>query len=62
MVSKLIEKKIVVGHGLKNDFKALLLNHPRERTRDTALYHPLTRPLRSHELVEGAREGEAVGV
>lgn len=58
MVSKLIEKKIVVGHGLKNDFKALLLNHPRERTRDTALYHPLTRPLRSHErCVEGAPRG-----
>jgi len=58
MLSKLIEKKIVVGHGLKNDFKALLLNHPRERTRDTALYHPLTRPLRSHErCVEGAPRG-----
>jgi len=58
MVSKLIEKKIVVGHGLKNDFKALLLHHPRERTRDTALYHPLTRPLRSHErCVEGAPRG-----
>ena len=58
MVSKLIDKKIVVGHGLKNDFRALLLNHPRERTRDTALYHLFTRPLRSTErCVEGAPRG-----
>jgi len=58
MVSKLIDKKIVVGHGLKNDFRALLLNHPRERTRDTALYHVFTRPLRSTErCVEGAPRG-----
>ena len=57
-VSKLIDKKIVVGHGLKNDFRALLLNHPRERTRDTALYHLFTRPLRSTErCVEGAPRG-----
>ena len=58
MVSKLIDKKIVVGHGLKHDFRALLLNHPRERTRDTALYHLFTRPLRSTErCVEGAPRG-----
>ena len=58
MVSKLIDKKIVVGHGLKHDFRALLLNHPRERTRDTALYHVFTRPLRSTErCVEGAPRG-----
>ena len=58
MVSKLIDKKIVVGHGLKNDFRALLLNHPRERTRDTALYHLFTRPLRSTErCVKGLPRG-----
>ncbi|KAI8617725.1 ribonuclease H-like domain-containing protein [Chytriomyces sp. MP71] len=35
-VAKLIKDKIVVGHALKNDFKALLLDHPRRLLRDTS--------------------------
>lgn len=39
-VKQLIEDKIVVGHALKHDFKALGLTHPSFRVRDTALYRP----------------------
>ena len=37
-VKNLISKKIVVGHGLGSDFKALKLKHPRKDIRDTAIY------------------------
>ena len=37
-VSKVIEGKFLVGHGLENDLKALLLSHPASRIRDTARY------------------------
>eukprot|EP01125_Pyxidicula_operculata_P004094 TRINITY_DN1588_c0_g1_i1.p1 TRINITY_DN1588_c0_g1~~TRINITY_DN1588_c0_g1_i1.p1 ORF type:complete len:202 (+),score=21.66 TRINITY_DN1588_c0_g1_i1:27-608(+) len=40
-VSELIKDKIVVGHGLRNDFRALMLSHPMTLTRDTARYGPL---------------------
>ena len=43
-VHDIIRGRIVVGHALKNDFKALLLDHPRHSIRDTAVYKPL-RPL-----------------
>jgi len=39
-VMKLCKGKILVGHALKNDFKALLLAHPRRDIRDTARYKP----------------------
>ncbi|KAI9324730.1 hypothetical protein BDR26DRAFT_828088 [Obelidium mucronatum] len=35
-VSELIQDKIVVGHAIKNDFQALLLDHPRRLVRDTS--------------------------
>ena len=41
-VSDIIRNKIVVGHGLINDMKALLLSHSRKHTRDTAMYHLFT--------------------
>lgn len=44
-VSELLEGKILVGHGLKNDFRALGLSHPWHLTRDTARYEPFMRPL-----------------
>ena len=37
-VSDILKGKIVVGHALKNDFKALLLDHPRHLMRDTSLF------------------------
>ena len=39
-VAALLAGKVLVGHGLKNDLKALLLSHPAASTRDTALYRP----------------------
>jgi len=50
-VADLIKDRIVVGHGLKNDFKALMLQHPFTLTRDTARYGPLQRSKgRPHAL------------
>lgn len=39
-VASLLEGKILVGHALKNDMKALNLSHPWYMTRDTAKYEP----------------------
>ena len=39
-VQALIEDKILVGHALKNDLRALDLKHPWMATRDTAKYEP----------------------
>lgn len=35
--------RIVVGHGLENDFRALFLSHPFRYTRDTAKYRRFQR-------------------
>jgi hypothetical protein len=34
-VKNAIAEKIVVGHGLKNDFQVLAINHPESMKRDT---------------------------
>lgn len=39
-VAKLLEGRFLVGHALHNDASALLLTHPRKKTRDTQLYAP----------------------
>ncbi|KAG0204906.1 3'-5' exonuclease [Mortierella sp. GBA30] len=39
-VADIIEDKIVVGHAVHNDFKALLLDHPQRLIRDTSRYQP----------------------
>lgn len=39
-VCRLIEGNVLIGHSLVNDFKVLMLNHPRKMTRDTAKYRP----------------------
>jgi RNA exonuclease 4 len=38
-VAALMKDKVVIGHALKNDMRALLLNHPRRLVRDTSQYH-----------------------
>lgn len=37
-VARLIKDKIVVGHAIHNDFSALKLSHPQDKTRDTSHY------------------------
>ncbi|KAL6749604.1 ribonuclease H-like domain-containing protein [Haematococcus lacustris] len=44
-VAALLKGRMLVGHGLQNDLKALLLDHPRKDMRDTARYPPLMRRL-----------------
>ena len=39
----LIQGKILIGHSLKNDFRALLIEHPRKLIRDTSKYRPFRR-------------------
>lgn len=35
LVAELIKDRVVVGHAIQNDFKALMLSHPRAKIRDT---------------------------
>jgi len=42
-VTKILKGKILVGHALTNDFKALMTSHPKEMIRDTAKYRPFQR-------------------
>lgn len=42
-VLELLEGRILVGHGLKNDLRALGISHPWFRIRDTAKYEPFMR-------------------
>jgi RNA exonuclease 4 len=72
-VAALLAGKVLVGHGLKNDLRALLLSHPAASTRDTALYRPfqwrsgdgkwnpkrLKHLVRQHLQLDIQREGAA---
>eukprot|EP00850_Spirogloea_muscicola_P008115 SM000042S15382 [mRNA] locus=s42:671966:673997:- [translate_table: standard] len=40
-VAGLLKGRVLVGHALHNDLKALLLSHPKRDTRDTQRYKPL---------------------
>lgn len=42
-VLALMKDKIIVGHGLENDFDALRIQHPDDWKRDSSLYEPLQR-------------------
>lgn len=42
-VAKFLKNKVLVGHALHNDLKALMMQHPRENIRDTAKYRPFQR-------------------
>lgn len=46
-VSALCEDRIVVGHAIENDMKALLLSHPGPMTRDTQTCKPLREKART---------------
>ncbi|KAK7272561.1 hypothetical protein RJT34_29235 [Clitoria ternatea] len=39
-VAEVIKGRILVGHALRNDLKALLLSHPKKDIRDTSEYQP----------------------
>lgn len=45
LVKEILHGKILVGHGLSNDLKALGLTHPWTDTRDTATYHIFMRSI-----------------
>ena len=40
-VAELIKGRVLVGHAIHNDLKALLLSHPRHKIRDTSTFQPL---------------------
>ena len=39
-VGALLKSRVIVGHALQNDLKALMLDHPKRDTRDTATFPP----------------------
>ncbi|CAM9672889.1 unnamed protein product, partial [Laminaria digitata] len=39
-VAAVIKGKVLIGHALHNDLKALMMSHPSRMTRDTATYRP----------------------
>ncbi|OIT01781.1 hypothetical protein A4A49_14550 [Nicotiana attenuata] len=55
-VAELIKGRILVGHALRNDFKALLLNHPKQDIRDTSEFQHFLREGRSRALRHLATE------
>ena len=54
-VKELLQEKILVGHGVDNDLRALGIVHPWLMTRDTAYYQPFMRLLdvSSHQTRNG---------
>lgn len=55
-VAELIAGKILVGHALRNDLKALLLSHPKKDIRDTSEYQAFLRGGKSMALRHLATE------
>ncbi|KAL2245458.1 RNA exonuclease 4 isoform X1 [Sesamum indicum] len=49
-VAELIKGRILVGHALRNDLKALLLSHPKKDIRDTSEYTPFLQEGRRRSL------------
>jgi len=39
-VAEILKGRLVVGHALSHDFKALFLDHPKRMIRDTSKYKP----------------------
>ncbi|KAB5521273.1 hypothetical protein DKX38_025592 [Salix brachista] len=49
-VALLMKGRILVGHALSNDLKALLLSHPKKDVRDTSEYQPFLKGRRRKAL------------
>lgn len=49
-VVELINGRVLVGHALHNDLKALLLSHPKKDIRDTSEYRPFLKEGRKRAL------------
>ncbi|KAL8167280.1 hypothetical protein V2J09_008779 [Rumex salicifolius] len=59
-VADLIKGKVLVGHALRNDLKALLLSHPKKDIRDTSEYPPFLKE--SHRKALRHLAAEFLGV
>ncbi|XP_059661474.1 uncharacterized protein LOC132307668 [Cornus florida] len=55
-VAEMIKGRILIGHALRNDLKALLLSHPKKDVRDTSEYLPFLKEGRSRALRHLAAE------
>lgn len=55
-VAELLKGRILVGHALRNDLKALLLSHPKKDLRDTSEYRPLLKDDHKRSLRHLASE------
>ncbi|CAL5393491.1 unnamed protein product [Camellia sinensis] len=55
-VAELIKGRILVGHALRNDLRALLLSHSKKDLRDTSEYQPFLKEGRSKALRHLAAE------
>ncbi|KAG9290537.1 hypothetical protein G9A89_020907 [Geosiphon pyriformis] len=45
-IAEILQDRIIIGHSIHYDFRALLLNHPHRMIRDTSLYTPLRQHAR----------------
>ncbi|XP_074319322.1 uncharacterized protein LOC141656357 [Silene latifolia] len=61
-VAELIKGRILVGHALRNDLKALLLSHPKKDTRDTSEYQPFLKESHRKALRHLATEFLGVSI
>lgn len=57
-VGNLMLKKILVGHGLRNDLKCLLLDHPKNDIRDTAKYNPFMKKAGENSMSRNGGSGK----
>ncbi|KAJ9182949.1 hypothetical protein P3X46_006879 [Hevea brasiliensis] len=55
-VAEMIKGRVLVGHALSNDLKALLLSHPKKDMRDTSEYQPFLKEGRRKALRHLAAE------
>ncbi|CAM8951946.1 hypothetical protein QQ045_016761 [Rhodiola kirilowii] len=55
-VAEMLKGRILVGHALRNDLKALLLSHPKNDIRDTSDYLPFLKEGKSRALRHLAEE------